>query len=855
MPRSRRVVPALATDLPIEAVLPELTAALRARTEAVLEAPTGAGKTTRVPLALLDAPWMQPDKRLVVLEPRRLAARAAAHRMAHLLGEKVGQTVGYRVRMDTRVSAATRIEVVTEGVFTRMVQGDPELAGIGGVVFDEFHERSLPADLGLALALEAQGVLRPDLRLLVMSATLDAGPIAALLGDAPRIVSEGRTYPVDVRYLRHRPEGRLEDTVAAQVRDALAGEPGDVLVFLPGAGEIRRTEERLTGTVPAGVDLRPLFGNMPHREQDAAIAPSPDGRRKVVLATPIAETSLTIEGVRVVVDGGYRRAPRFDAATGMTRLVTVRIAQAAADQRAGRAGRTAPGVCYRLWTRATQHRLASHAPPAIVKADLAPLALELAVWGAGDPAALRWLDPPPATTYAEARTLLRRLDALDADGRVTDHGRRMADLGLHPRLAHMILHGDLLGHGALACDLAALLSDRDVLKGRGRAPDADLRLRLEALAALRDDARPTPRTMQGMQVDRSGLHRARQMADHWRRTLGVPPDARPDASAAGLLAAFAYPDRLAQALPGDGDRFRLRSGPPATLSHPQLLSDADLLAVAHLDGHGRETRVALAAPLTDDDVRTYFGEQIETVERVRWDAGAGRVTARVQDRLGALVLRDKPLADPDPEAVADVLTQAVRDEGLDMLPWTKRARRLQARLVFLHHHQDALPGTWPDVRDAALRATLGDWLRPHLYGRRRADDLARLSMTDLLLGHLDGWDQRQALDRLAPTHRTVPSGSKRPIDYSDPAAPVLAVRLQEMFGQTTTPRIAGGRVPLTLHLLSPAQRPVQVTQDLESFWATTYFEVRKDLRGRYSKHYWPEDPLRATPTHRAKPRR
>jgi len=848
--------------LPIDDVLPELKEALRERPEAVLQAPTGAGKTTRVPLALLDEPWLDTG-RILMLEPRRLAARAAARRMAQTVGERAGQTVGYRVRQDTRVSSQTRIEVVTEGVLTRMIQDDPSLTGVGCVIFDEFHERNLQADLGLALSLEAQSVLRPDLRLLVMSATLDVGPIAELLDDAPSdseevvsdcaplIESEGRSYPVEVHYADDQPKDRIEDTVAATVRDVLRDEPGDVLVFLPGAGEIRRTTSNLEGTVPEDVDLHPLFGNLPPKKQDAAIEPSPEGRRKVVIATDIAETSLTIDGIRVVVDSGLRRTPRFDPQSGMTQLETVKISKASADQRKGRAGRTQPGVCVRLWTRHTHQHLKAHTPPEIVDADLAPLALELALWGVQDPAELRWLDPPPEAPYDQARDLLRRLGALGDDGTITEHGRAMASLGLHPRLAHMLLQGQTIGHGPVACDLAALLSERDIFKGQGQAPDVDLRLRLEALRRLRDGERPTPNHARTYVVPVGPAKRVASMADHWRRQLGVDRHARSDIEACGLLTAFAYPDRIAQRQDGTTSRFRLQNGRFAELPSPQLLSDADTLVAAHVGGRGRDNSIFLAAPIAEDDLVDYFGHHITEETRIAWDTDAQLVRARQRETLGALVLKDGPLADPDPAAMAEAMVDGVRQEGLDLLPWTKNARRLQNRIVFLHHQRP--DEDWPDVRNAALRETLGDWLTPHVYGMKRAEDLQQLHVTQILQDMLT-WEQRSRLDDLAPTHLVVPSGSKRPIDYSDPDAPVLAVRLQEMFGQTETPRIAGGRVPVTLHLLSPAQRPVQITQDLANFWANTYFEVRKDMRGRYPKHYWPEDPLDATPTNRVRPK-
>jgi ATP-dependent helicase HrpB len=684
-----------------------------------------------------------------------------------------------------------------------------------------------------------------------MSATLDTGPIAELL-DAPLIESEGRSYPVDVHYADETPDDYIEPHVTEKIVEVLREETGDVLVFLPGAGEIRRVESSLKDrSLPDHVDIRPLFGNLPTKKQDRAIEPSPDERRKVVLSTDIAETSLTIEGVRVVVDSGRVKTPRFDPQSGMTRLDTVKVSKASADQRAGRAGRLSPGVCYRLWTRHTQQYLKDHTPPEIANADLAPLALELAMWGTTDPAELRWLDPPPAAAYDQARDLLRRLDALDSDGAITEHGREMASLGLHPRLAHMLVNGQTLGHGPVACDLAALLSERDIFRGQGQAPDVDLRLRLEALRRLRRGDRPTPNHARNFVVPYGAAEHVRSMADHWRRSTGVDPNRSGDIEACGLLTAFAYPDRIAEHRDGSNGRFRLRNGRAAALPSPQLLSDADYLVAAHVDGRRRESRILLAAPISKDDLADYFGGHMHTDTHIAWDADARRVRAREQTRLGAIILKDGPVETPDPEQMAAAMVDGVREHGLDLLKWTKNARRLQERIVFLHHH---LGDDWPDVRDEALMDTLDDWLTPHVYGMRRAGDLQQLHVTQLLNDRLT-WDQRNQLDDLAPTHLTVPSGSRRPLDYSDPDAPVLAVRLQEMFGQTQTPRVAGGQVPITIHLLSPAQRPVQITQDLQNFWDHTYHEVAKDMRGRYPKHYWPEDPYDATPTNRVRPKK
>ncbi len=819
----------------------------------MLQAPTGAGKTTRVPLALLGAGWLG-DRTVVMLEPRRVAARAAARRLAGQLGERVGETVGLRVRGETRVSRQTRIEVVTEGVLTQRLVRDPDLSQgrtVGVVVFDEVHERSLQSDLGLALALESRSLLRPDLRLLAMSATLDGARFASLLDGAPVVTSQGRTFPVDARYLGGprtdaggRP-ARIEDAVADAVRRALASEPGSVLAFLPGSGEIRRTAERLDGTVPRDVILAPLYGDLSARDQDAAVAPAPPGRRKVVLATSIAETSLTIEGVRVVVDSGLARRPRFDAGSGMSRLETVRVSRAEADQRLGRAGRTEPGVGYRLWSEAEQAALRPFAPAEMTQADLAPLALTLAAWGAA-PDELRWLDPPPPAAFATARELLAELDALDPDGALTAHGRAMADLPVHPRLAHLGLRAGDLGRAGLGADLVGLLGERDVFRFGGRLPDVDLRLRVEAVRG------GNGASYRGVRLDRGALDRARHEARRWRRAWDGA-DRPGDLDAAGPLLALAYPDRVAQRVgeSAQGARYRLREGRAARLDPDQSLADAPFLAVGDLDDRAGGARVFLAAPLDADDVETLFSGQIVTDETVAWDAGAGRVVARRVRRLGAVVLSEAPVRDPAPHLVTAGLVEGVRQAGVEALPWTKDTRRQRERMAFLHHH---LGAPWPDVSDDALASTLADWLGPYLAGMTRLSDLGRLDL-GMVLGQLAPPGARGELDRLAPSHVTVPSGSVRPLDYSDPEAPVLAVRLQEVFGLEETPRVLGGRLPVVMHLLSPAQRPVQVTADLASFWRDAYFDVRKDLRGRYPKHHWPENPLDATPTARAKRRR
>ncbi len=824
-------------DLPVLHALPALQAALAGPGVAVLVAPPGSGKTTRVPLALLTAAWLG-GRRIVMLEPRRLAARAAAAYMASLLSEKVGATVGYRVRADTRVSAHTRIEVVTEGVLTRMLQGDPSLDGVGCVIFDEFHERSVHADLGLALCIRSRALLREDLRLLVMSATLDAQPVATLLGEAPVVRAEGRTFPVETHYGSQPGSDRIDSTAASAVRRALDAHAGDVLVFLPGAGEIRATERHLRdASLPNTVDVFSLFGALPLAEQDRAIRPSPAGRRKVVLSTSIAETSLTIEGVRVVIDSGLARVPRFSARTGLVQLATTRVSRASADQRRGRAGRVAPGVCYRLWTEGEHAALLDRTVPEILEADLTPLALELAVWG--EPAdALAWLDPPPSSALAQAAELLREMEALDGAGRVTEHGRAIAPLGVHPRLAHMLVRGRELGAAGPACDLAALLSERDVLRSREGPPDPDVRLRTDALLALRAGKRVAPG------IDVGALRRVRTEGDRLRRRFGDAGDGDPDAT--GRLLALAYPDRVALRRDARG-RFVMRTGRGATVPPEWALAGSDALAIANVDDRGRDGRIVLAAPIPPGMLGVLFAAQVECTDIVDWDDAAGAVIAVRRDTLGALVLRERAAADPDPGRVTAALLQGIARRGLDALPWTKESRRFLERIRFAA----TVEPDWPDASDDALLHSLDVWLAPFLSGMRRLSDLRALDLI-VVLGAWIGWDRRRRLDEIAPSHVEVPTGSRIAVDYSDASAPVLAVRLQEMFGLAEGPAVGDGRVPLTLHLLSPAHRPLQVTRDLAGFWKGSYHEVRKEMRGRYPKHPWPEDPLNAEPTRRTK---
>ncbi|CAM4382003.1 ATP-dependent helicase HrpB [Paenibacillus tarimensis] len=841
----------LQSDLPVDAVLPELTSALARTSNAVLVAPPGAGKTTRVPLALLHQPWMS-GKKILMLEPRRMAARSAAHYMASSLGEKVGGTVGYRVRMDSRTSVHTRIEVITEGILTRMLQSDPAIEEAGIVIFDEFHERSLQADLGLALCLEAQRVLREDLRLLVMSATIEAEPVARLMGGAPVIISEGKRFPVETRYYpRQGTAEQLEQHTVRVIEHALAHEAGDILVFLPGEGEIRRVQGLLSSRGLPDTEVLPLYGALPQEAQEKALARAAAGRRKVVLSTSIAETSLTVEGVRVVIDAGLMRVPRFSPRTGMSRLETVQVSAASAEQRRGRAGRLGPGVCYRLWTEEQHQHLEPSGKPELMETDLASLMLELAAWGTPDPAQLSFLNQPPAGAVNQAGELLKLLGAVDQGGLLTIHGRLMAEQPLHPRLSHMVLrakeHDEQLG--VLACDLAVLLADRDVLRWKQKdSAEADIVLRLQVLRAA---GQGNEGIFRGGLADLKAASRLVQEAARLKQSVGLP-QALSDGSLdhmSGVLMAFAYPDRVAVPRRSGIEGYQLSGGRGAVMRPVQPLSAAPMLAVAEIDDTGSAGRIRLAAWLEPEQLERYFAESINETRSVFWDSQTGTVRARLYRIFGSIILQEKTLARPEPHEVAAALMEAVRTEGLDILPWTKTAKAYRQRLAFLHH----VDASWPDVSDEALLERLDEWLLPFLDGLGSRLDLQRLQVQQALEALLP-WDKRQRLNEGAPTHCTVPSGSRIPIDYSEPASPVVSVRLQELFGLHTTPVIGFGRVPVTIHLLSPASRPVQVTRDLASFWRNTYHEVKKDLKGRYPKHYWPDDPMTAVPTSRARPK-
>lgn len=833
-------------SFPIDSLLPEILRSLAGHPRLVLEAPPGAGKTTQVPPALLEVPWLE-GRRIVMLEPRRVAARAAATFMAKQRGEEPGGTVGYRIRFENRVSAATRIEVVTEGILTRMIQDDPTLEGVGALLFDEFHERHLASDLGLALALDVQAALREDLRIVVMSATLDGERLAAFL-DAPRLSSAGRSYPVTVAHLPSRREEKLEHQLRRAVEHAVAQHPGDVLVFLPGQREIARADAALAGSnALASIDILQLHGELPVEQQSRVLQPDPAGRRRVVLATNVAESSVTLPGVRVVIDSGLAREPRYDPNSGFARLDVVAIAQASADQRAGRAGRVAEGWAYRLWPQS--QRLEPQRRPEIAQVELAGLALELAAWGGAD---LRFVDPPPPGALAAALELLQRLGALDGNA-ITALGRRMLGLGTHPRLAAMLIAPGDPAERALACDLAALVEARDPLRSRSDA----LAERWQALAAFRSGRTPA-------EASRSALAAIDQAAKQWRRRLRVdasPPGDAP-AHVLGDVLLHAYPDRIGRQHPGDPYRYQLANGRSAKLFDDSALYGEPWLVVSELRDEARDARVLRAAPLDEARLEREFPQRFVSEDRVVWDANTRGIAAVRERRFDRIVLDSRPLARPDPSRYADALVDAVRQLGLDALPWTPSLRQWRARVRCLRAWMPELQEL-PDLSDAVLLASLDAWLKPALSGKTRLDALDEQALGEALKSHVD-WPLRQKIDALAPTRILVPSGLERPIEYGfdataadgtgAPESPVLAVKLQELFGLADTPRIADGRVPLTLHLLSPGGKPLQITQDLMGFWDRTYPEVKKEMKGRYPRHPWPEDPWSAAATHRAKPR-
>ncbi len=815
------------SPLPIDDALPRLVEVFERRNAAVLVAPPGAGKTTRVPLVLLDEAWAK-DKKILLLEPRRLAARAAASRMAATLGEQVGDTVGLRVRFGSKISKRTRIEVITEGVFTRLVLDDPSLEGVGAVLFDEFHERSLDADLGLALAREVQEGLRNDLKVLVMSATLDGARVAALLDDAPVVESEGRAFPVKTRYLGRDPRERIERPVADAVQQALRADPGSLLVFLPGAAEIRRTETLLKEQVrDPNVDIVALFGALDARDQDRAISPAPAGRRKVVLATSIAETSLTIEGVRVVIDSGLSRVPRYEPDVGLTRLETVRVSRAAADQRRGRAGRTEPGVCYRLWDEPQTGSFDAYTRPEILSADLSSFVLDLAQWGAKDSSKLAFLDPPPQAAMNEAKALLTELGAIDAQGRITEEGRRLRQLPLPPRLARMVVDASAQGAGAEAAAIAAILTER----GLG-GDDVDLRHRLDQFR--RDRSRRT--------------EDARAMVTRWVDTLDR--SGTNGELSTGAILSLAYPDRIAKNRGGGTGGFVLANGRGGMVDPASALAREPFLAVAELTGAAASSRIVLAAAISLEEIEERFAGKFEDRDTVTFDAGSASLRARRSRRLGSLVLAEQVKQVTPDTATARILAQGLVGLGLDRLDWSKGALQFRSRVESL---RKAEGDEWPDLSNDGLTRNAADWLEPLLTDKTARSQLTTGELFDAV-SNLVPWNLRRRLDAEAPTHFTAPTGTSVPIDYEAEQGPTVSIRVQELFGLTQHPAIAGGRVPLVIELLSPGHKPVQITRDLPGFWRGSYADVRSDLRGRYPRHPWPEDPTSAPPTRRAKPR-
>lgn len=815
--------------LPIDDVLAELTSTLQRANTAVLVAPPGAGKTTRVPLALLDAEWARGNK-IIVLEPRRIAARAAAERMAQTLGEKVGESVGYRVRFGSKVSKATRIEVVTEGIFSRQILDDPELSGVAAVLFDEFHERSLDADLGLALARDAQQGLREDLRILVMSATLDGARVGRLLGHAPVVESEGRAFPVETRYLGRKPDVQIERQMADAIATALRADAGSVLAFLPGAAEIRRTETMLRERVnDQGIEMVPLFGALDASVQDRAIAPAPKGTRKVVLATSIAETSLTIDGVRIVVDSGMARVPRYEPDIALTRLETIRASRAAVDQRRGRAGRTEPGVCYRLWDEPQTASFDAYTRPEILSADLSSLVLDLAQWGVSDPSVLTFLDPPPAPAWNEAQVLLRELNALDDSGRITGEGKSLRTLALPPRLARMIVDSHRLGAGEDAAMIAAILTER----GLG-GDSADLESRLDSFRRDRSQRAQS----------------ARQLAQRWAEQ--VARDEKPSATviplSTGRILALAFPDRVARNR-GHAS-FVLANGRGASVDQASSLAKQPYIAVAELTGTAANGRILLGAPIAQNEIEAQFADRIETVDEIAFDSSAMALRARRRRRLNAIILSEQILQVSPSAETATLLAEGLIAAGIARLPWSKPLKQWRDRVMFL---RAASPNEWPDFSDHALAESKAEWLVPALHDKTSLANFSASDFSDALMALLP-WDLRARLEREAPTHFEAPTGTSLPIDYEAEQGPTIAVRLQELFGLTVHPSIAKGKIPLVLELLSPAHRPVQVTRDLPGFWRGSYAAVRADLRGRYPRHPWPEDPASAPPTRRVKPR-
>ena len=824
--------------LPIVNILPQLQNILREHSLALLTAEPGAGKTTQVPLALLKEPWLD-AKKIMILEPRRLAARSAANHMSRLLGQSVGETVGYRTRLETKVGSSTKIEVVTEGILTRILQHDPSLNEYGLVIFDEFHERHLQGDLGLALTLQTQSLFRTDLRLMIMSATIDTRTLAQQLRHAPVITCKGRTFPVNTRYIGSFESREFHQQIARTIQQLLNTEQGNILVFLPGSRAIQRIAQQLsTFVLPQHILITSLYGNLSLQAQDQAILPPPPGWRKVVLSTNIAETSLTIEGIRIVLDSGLMRVPKFDVKSGMSRLHTIPISQQSAEQRRGRAGRLEPGLCIRCWTESSHRTLSSHTRPEILNADLISLALELALWGSHDPMELFWLDPPPAGAFAQACQLLQLLGALDKENCITEHGRTMAELPLHPRLAHMVLKSTHHALGSFACDVAAILNEGDLFtKGSIHGTQTDLRTIIETYYH------------QVYSEQSAGIvGRIKQSSHSWRRTLRLTQAASESdqIEQIGILLSAAYPDRIAQRQSDGSRRYKLANGRLARFHQPHPLEHEEYLVIVTVNGAQPISQISIATPLSRTDLMKHCVHLIHTQEHVSWDETTESVIAQREERLGALILEKSRVHQPNPECILAALLNRIQQKGLTCLSWTKGQKHLQARINFLHR---VMPQEmdWPDMTDETLLHTIDTWLAPYLSNISSLVQLQRVDLTWPLQAHLSQ-EQQYALPTLAPTHLIVPTGSPIALDYSSSEIPILAVRLQELFGMTTTPTVADGHIPVLIHLLSPARRPVQVTQDLKSFWRTGYAEVKKELRGRYPKHFWPDDPLQAQPT-------
>ncbi len=833
---------------PINAVLPELQATLTNHRNVVLSALPGAGKTTRVPLALRHEPWLA-GQRIIMLEPRRLAARASASYMASMLQEQVGQTVGYRTRMDTRIGPTTCIEVVTEGILTRLLQSDSSLEQYKLVIFDEFHERSLHADLGLALCLQTQEVLRDDLRILVMSATLDCEAVSKLLKQAPIITCEGKTFPVETHYIPHTQTSKIEPAIVRTIQSALKEKAGNILVFLPGVGEIRYVQS-LLDKAQLGTDIMvaPLYGNLSQKDQDQAIRSPQHGMRKIVLATSIAETSLTIEGVRVVIDSGLMRVPRFDPQSGMTRLSTVKVSHDSATQRRGRAGRLEPGSCYRLWSAVEQQRLLQRTSPEILGADLAPLALELAAWGITDPRSLSWLDPPPPGALRHAQDLLSKIGTLDDNKRITIHGQKVTALPLHPRLAHMLVKAQELGEGQLGCEIAAILNERDFLKMPIRERSADLQIRVDLVQT-------PPHIHRETSMDQAIYQRVQKVVEQLKTLL--PPSSQnthPNFrnNLVGLLLAFAYPDRIAQRQNQQLGYYRLANGKSAVFKESESLATEEYIVIAELDGTKPHAHIFLAAPINLEELEEQCPDLFLKMDCVQWDEHQSSVYARREHRLGELIIDHYPLTETSSHLVISALIEGIRQKGLSCLPWTKDLRNWQARITYIRKTLGK-GSDYPDASDQHLLETIESWLEPYLSGMSSLAEVKRMKL-HIPLHALLNWKQQQTLEHHAPTHLVVPTGSRIALDYYSQDIPVLAVRLQEMFGQVETPKLAEGKGSVLLHLLSPARRPIQVTQDLASFWKNGYEEVKKELKGRYPKHSWPDNPLDAQPTRRTKPK-